>query len=136
MAISLFQIEEILARVSNGETLTAVCEDDHLPTRGAFVWACRNDETLTQRFALAIEFQVDAWSDEIIEISDNWQAIPDPQSRKLSVETRKWVMAKRLPNKYSERHINDHNHNGGIELHVHGTFPQAPPPKTEGDAPE
>ena len=39
-------IEEIIDRVSDGETMTAICQDDHLPTRRAIHKWRRKDQKL------------------------------------------------------------------------------------------
>ena len=65
-----------------------------------FRWLSENPEFQDQ-YARAREFQASAWEDDILSIADDEDE--DPQSRKIRIDARKWIMAKAAPKKYGDR---------------------------------
>lgn len=63
-------VDEILERLSNGELLTPICRDDHMPNRGTFLAWTLNDADLFRRYAHARELGYGVMFDETIEIAD------------------------------------------------------------------
>jgi hypothetical protein len=63
--------DEIVARLSMGETLTAICKDEHLPNRMS-VWNwCKKNPDLDVRMTKARLKQADSGFDEIMDIPDD-----------------------------------------------------------------
>jgi hypothetical protein len=110
--------DAICERLAAGETLKAICTDDAMPGETTvFRWLAASAE-FRELYARAREAQAELMADEIIKISDdgandtytdedgNTRTDYDVVNRsKLRVDTRKWLMAKRLPKRYGERTI-------------------------------
>jgi hypothetical protein len=111
---------EICRRVSNGETLSEVCRDDHMPPRQTVVqWDTDNRNGFASRYARAKERQIEYWADELLSISDDgrndWVERTDPknpgwqfngehvQRSRLRSDNRKWLLAKLQPHKYGDK---------------------------------
>lgn len=110
----------ICERIANGESLTAICKDEGIPSKvTVFKWLKEHGEFVNQ-YARAREMQADHYLDEIFEIADDgsndWmerqvkggaavKAVDQEhiQRSRLRVDTRKWAMAKLAPKKYGEK---------------------------------
>ena len=91
---------EILARISRGEALTTICNSDEMPSpQTVYEWA-ESDEWAAS-FARARQTGIHAMVDSCSQIADD-EAI-DPASRKIRIETRRWIASKLLPNVYGDR---------------------------------
>lgn len=113
--------QDICKRIAAGETLTGICEDDDMPpvqTVRHWLWADQNPE-FSKAYRSAREAQMDAWTDEILKISDDghndwmekqygettaWVTNGEALARsRLRVDTRKFLMAKIAPKRYGEK---------------------------------
>lgn len=109
--------EEILDRLSDGETLPRICADPHMPSRRTVMrWADDDPAGFSHRYRRAREMQRDAWADDIVEISDGNAAEPAQNGEKdgakdrsaverdrLRVSSRQWLMKVGSPTKYGDR---------------------------------
>jgi hypothetical protein len=105
--------EEILTRLSDGETLIAICRTDGMPDRSTVNrWMVRDDE-FAARIARARDIGQDSTVDECREIVDS--ATPeDFQVARLRVWHRQWEASKRAPKRFGERLVQEHHGpNGG-----------------------
>lgn len=107
--------DEICERIASGETLRAICRDDHMPTyRSVYRWR-ESDQEFSTRFALAREVGGDVIAEETIEIADDASndtritergEQPDTEwiaRSKLRVETRLKLLAVWFPRRYGQR---------------------------------
>ena len=94
---------EILDRMSAGETLRAICKDEHLPCRTTVsAWAVDDRPPgFADRYARARQYQADAMAEEALDLSDECK---DPIKARLQVDTRKWLTSKINPAKFGDRH--------------------------------
>jgi hypothetical protein len=88
------EIADIICdRMSNGESLRAVCRDPELPSeetvRG---WAVRDIDGFGQRYRAARLMLMEFWADEIVDIADDAQL--DPRDRQIRTSVRQWIMSK------------------------------------------
>ena len=91
----------ILARLSDGESLTTICKAEGMPTRRAIhQWVLTRDD-FSNRYHQACQIKAMGWADEILDIADGED--PDPMRRRLRVDTRKWLLSKMLPKVYGDR---------------------------------
>lgn len=96
---------DICARLAEGQSLRSICALENMPdVKTVYRWMGANEE-FRQQYALAREDQADTLADEIIDISDD--QTEDPQSRRVRIDTRKWVASKLKPKKYGDK--TDHN---------------------------
>ena len=113
----------ICERIVNGESLSAICRDEGMPSPSIIYRWMRENEEFCHRYTRAREDQADTLADEILDIADeniddfivddegNKRPNPDTVQRsKLRVEARKWIAAKLKPKKYGEKI--DHNIGG------------------------
>lgn len=101
----------ICERISDGESLRAICESDDMPNRATvFRWLGKHQE-FSDQYARAREEQAEALADEIVSIADQMPPITDNGStdsghvswQKNRVEARKWVASKLKPKKYGDK---------------------------------
>ncbi len=108
----------ICMRLSEGESLRSICNDDTMPgLRTVMRWLFDGDhEEFWQQYARAREAQAEVRADEIVDIADDvssdfttdkdGKAVADHeniQRSRLRVDARKWIAAKLLPKKYGDK---------------------------------
>lgn len=111
--------DEICARIMDGESLRAICLDDHMPgRRTVFEWL-DNDahEDFRARYAHARARAAEAFEDEIIDVARAATA-EDAAAKRLHVDTLKWVMSKRAPKVYGDKVTQEHTGPDGGPMQV------------------
>jgi hypothetical protein len=94
--------DEICRRISEGESLRAICRDPGFPTEGSVrAWSREDRDGFATRFRIARDLQLDCWSDLIVDLADRQDL--DPRDRAIRIDTRKWLMSKLAPKRYGER---------------------------------
>ncbi len=111
---------EVCERLSQGETLRAICEDSALPSHQTIYRWVAATPTFRAAYARARELQMDSWADDIIEIVDDasgdyvdrigkngeTERVIDPESvqrSRLRVDGRKWLMARLAPKRFGDK---------------------------------
>lgn len=105
----------ICERLSDGESLRAICLADDMPNKGTvFVWLSKHKEFADQ-YAKAREVQAERMAEEILEIADDGRndtyetengvgTNHDVIARsRLRVDARKWLASKMFPKKYGDK---------------------------------
>ena len=109
--------DEICARLSQGESLSSICKDEHMPAKSNVVaWALQIDTPFAKQYAHAREIAYQHLADELLDIADdgrndkqkdeNGRTIIDHDhiSRsRLRTDTRKWILSKMLPKVYGDK---------------------------------
>jgi hypothetical protein len=120
----------ICDRISNGESLRQICDDEGMPAASTvFLWL-QDDTTFSEQYARAREAQADAIFDEILLIADDgrndwmtrkfgdeerWVENGEAMRRsQLRIEARKWMAGKLQPKKYGDKLALEH---GGAVQH-------------------
>jgi len=115
---------EILGRLAEGETLTSICADKHLPTTWAVMdWVRTDKEGFQKRYEEARKHFFIRLADESLDIADDnsrdWKTIhrrggditvPDTEvvnRSKLRVEQRRWILSKVLPKEFGDYQQDD-----------------------------
>ena len=92
----------ICSRMSEGESLRAVCRDPDMPSEGAVRgWAVRDVDGFGERYRTARQFLLEYWSDEIVAIADDREL--DPRDRRIRTAVRQWLMSKLAPRRYGNK---------------------------------
>jgi hypothetical protein len=92
---------EICERIVHGESLRAICRDEHMPAASTvFLWLKTHAE-FTEQYARAREWQADTLADETLAIADN--AAGDPARDRLRFDARRWYAGKVAPKKYGDK---------------------------------
>jgi len=128
---------ELLERIADGESLRAICRDDHMPDKATVFRWLADDAELRDQYARARETQADSIFDEIIEIADDarndWMEKLDAEGQsagwvlngdhvqrsRLRIDARKWMAGKLRPKVYGDKV--EHEHKGGLTVSVSGT---------------
>ena len=126
---------EICTRITEGQPLTRICKDDHMPAvSSVYLWLLKN-KVFSDLYTRAREDQSDTLADQIMEIGDEvpMMVITDEDGKvtkrmdpaginrnRLRVDARKWVAAKLKPRKYGDRQILAGDKDAPIEV-VHST---------------
>lgn len=110
---------EICFRISEGESLAAVCRDGSLPSvRTVMRWLAEN-EAFRQDYARAREAKADADADNIGDIAARvLTGEYDPQAARVAIDALKWAAGKMQPKKYGDKI--DVNHGGGLAITITG----------------
>lgn len=97
---------EILRRISCGETLTDICDDEDMPAEGTFYSWIQGDMAKNELYARAQYERTFVHAEQLIAIADNC-SIEEVNKARLRIDTRKWSMAKANPKRFAERTINE-----------------------------
>jgi hypothetical protein len=104
--------DAICSRMSEGESLRAICRDVGMPSEGAVRgWAVRDVDGFGDRYRAARLLLIDYWADQIVDIADDGNL--DPIDRQIRTGVRQWIMSK-VSRGYGERLI----HSGDPESPV------------------
>lgn len=128
-------IAEICDRIADGETIRQIAKSEHMPAASTIYLALARDKDFSEHYAKAREAQLTRWEDELLEIADDGSNDWVERERqdgsidtvlnaehlnrsRLRVDTRKWIMSKRLPKVYGDRVTNEHTGpDGGAVVH-------------------
>ena len=108
-------IDEICERIVGGESLRSVCRDPDMPRSATVLRWLQKHPEFERQYARACEARTEAWAERIIEIADS-RNDRDVQSRRLEIDTLKWLMAKLAPKKYGKK--TDHEHGGTVTIEI------------------
>lgn len=104
----------ICERMATGESLRNICRDDGMPPESTVrMWAVDDRDGFAAQYARAREAQMDALSEDLLDISDG---DGDPQRDRLRLDARKWLMSKIAPKKYGERVELEHSGKDGAPI--------------------
>lgn len=113
--------DEICLRLSQGESLRAICQDGHMPDiSNVLRWVLREDmKDFREQYARARESQAEVMFDEILEIADDgsndfmtvkkgnleyeMENKEVTNRSRLRVDSRKWYLSKVLPKKFGDK---------------------------------
>ena len=97
---------EICERLGDGETLSEICEDDHMPTRRAvFYWVDDRPE-FAGMYATARIRQAECHYDKLVRAAETAKGLTDNaavQAYRLFIDTLKWACSRLRPEVYAER---------------------------------
>lgn len=106
----------ILEALAAGIPLRQICEDAALPAESTVrKWAVE-DSVFGARYAGARSIGLDVIAEGTIEIADD--LTEDPNSRRVRIDARKWLLSKMRPDKYGDRTALEHTGAGGAPLSV------------------
>ena len=112
--------EIILRRLAEGEGLNKICQTEGMPKRTTVIaWASPDNPAYPafgDRYARARRDGLDAIGEGITDISDD--LTEDPNSRRVRIDARKWLLSKMRPDKYGDRTTLEHTGAGGGKLEV------------------
>lgn len=93
--------DKICDALSDGKSLRTVCAQEGFPERiTVFKWL-REREGFAAQYARAKQEAADALADDMTAIADDETL--DPNSRRIRVDTRKWIASKLKPRVYGDK---------------------------------
>lgn len=112
-----------------GETLVAICKSDDMPSETTvYNWlADKSKADFLENYTRARVVQADQWHDELIEVAKDGsrdtkkvdgKTVVDHElvaRSRLVVDTLKWSIARRAPNKYGDRVTQVHEAGDGLK---------------------
>ena len=94
--------DEVVARMSEGETLVDICRDEHMPPRGTVQgWAIDNVDDFSSRYTRARELQGHASADFAVKRA--LQRSDNPQADRLEFDALRWFAGKVAPRHYGDK---------------------------------
>ncbi len=95
----------ICDRLSDGESLRKICEDENMPVKSTVLKWIRDKKELKDQYARAKEESADAFAEEMLQIADDVDLKNNNsiQQARLKIDTMKWLMSKQKPKKYGDK---------------------------------
>ena len=104
--------EEICERLAQGESLRAICSDDHMPSEAAVrQWDMDDRDGFSSHYARARAIGYERLAEDIVEIADKPVGCLENgatdsgavNKQRLQIDSRKWLLSKMLPKKYGDK---------------------------------
>lgn len=93
--------DRIFADMQEGKSLRQICRENGWPHSTVLAWLGKE---FSDQYAQAQEQRADYYFDEMIEIADEVPADKNAiAAARLRIDTRKWIMGRMNPKKYSDR---------------------------------
>ncbi|SFU74978.1 hypothetical protein [Nitrosospira multiformis] len=140
-------VDAIFAGISLGKSARAMCVEVGISQRVLWKWLA-SDEELMRQYQRAKELCVDAYAEEIIEISDEGSrdTYVDEKGREvinreviaraqLRIDARKWYAARLAPRKYGDKLPVTHEGSDARKSVVHNIAIAFVAPEDRGDEP-
>ena len=103
---------EVCERVSLGRSLRSVCLDKDMPAMSTIMDWLNHNEDFSEQYRRACEDRETTHFEEMLTIAD--EVLPETAEvarAKLRIDTRKWVLARMNPKKYSDKQQDDNTDN-------------------------
>ena len=107
---------EICERISLGRSLRNVCLDKDMPTKTTVMRWLDENEDFCDQYRRACEDRETTHFEEMLTIAD--EVLPETAEvarAKLRIDTRKWVLARMNPKKYSDK-VQEDNADNAVSL--------------------
>lgn len=92
--------DRLCAGLAEGRSLVVVCKEIGIYPQRVFEWLRTKEDFLAQ-YNIAKEESADLLTEQMLEIADD--LTDDAQSRRVRVDTRKWIASKLKPKKYGDK---------------------------------
>lgn len=114
-------VDAICKRVSEGQALLHVCEEEGFPNQTTVFRWLNEKEEFRHKYARAREIQIERMALDALRIADDPNE--DPQSRRVRVDTRKWILSKWAPKKYGDKLEVEQSGQQTLEIRIGGDRP-------------
>lgn len=100
------QIEEMITRMSTGETITSIASDPRMPGYTT-MWEWENkDDDLARRITRAREMGFVARAEQAVTKA---QSCEDPQKARLAFDADRWFLGKMCPKRFGDKQTHEHS---------------------------
>jgi hypothetical protein len=98
-------MQEICTRTEAGESLSAICEEVHMPSRMCFYAWLKKDPEFEEMHRQAMVARTERYAEETTLLADEARRAPPEltQAYRLAVEQRRWITGKLMPKKYGDK---------------------------------
>ena len=94
--------DTVCSRMSEGESLRAICRDPGMPSEGTVRgWAVRDVDGFAERYRAARLLLMEYWADQIVDIADDDEL--DPRDHQIRTAVRQWLMSKLSPRRFGDK---------------------------------
>ena len=107
--------DAICNRMSEGESLRAICKTTGMPNKRTVMRWLEKSEEMQIQYSEAQRLRAECYFDEIIDIADSRS---DPQKTRVQIDARKWVLARMNPKKYGDKFTQELTGEGGGPLQL------------------
>ena len=106
--------DAILERLANGESLRAICRDEHMPSIWAFLRYVDKDHEAAQQYARAREANGDYHGSSVAQIAvDVVNGVIPPDVARVAMDAHKWTAGRLKPKVYGDKLAVDHESPSG-----------------------
>ena len=124
---------QILERLSAGESLLKICETEGFPHRSTVIRWMASSEDFATKCARAREAQVDVMDDKVLDTANNVLAGQvDPHAGKVAISAFQWRASKLKPKVYGDATMLKHADADGNKLPTFEVSTVARKKKTDG----
>jgi hypothetical protein len=116
-ATAAAQMVEFIRRTADGESMRAICSDDHMPsTTTICTWLTKADDNVLEQYARAMDFRGQRFGERVTDIAERVLEDKDldPNRAKVATDALKWAAARLSPKKYGDRI--EANVSGAVEV--------------------
>jgi hypothetical protein len=97
-------MDEIVKRISEGESMRSVCRDKRMPSIWAVMDWQKDDPDFSHRCARARELQAEVMDEKILSVAERVEnGEMDPHAARVVLSAYQWRAAKLAPKKYGEK---------------------------------
>ena len=101
MALTQQQIQSVLTDLEQGLSLRKACTNADISSHGLWFKAMETVPELQDQYVRAKEKGLSVLADDLLQVSDDMTI--DPNSRRVMVDTRKWLLSKLLWKTYGDK---------------------------------
>jgi hypothetical protein len=101
MALTTQQIQSVLADLEQGSSLRKACTNADISHPSRVLELAEKDAVFAGQYTRAKESGLHLLASELLQVSDDMSI--DPNSRRIMVDTRKWMLSKMLPKLYGDK---------------------------------
>jgi hypothetical protein len=107
--------DEICTRIAGGESLRAICAEEHMPVMSTvLLWVVNDRNGFSEHYHASREAAGYAHADEALALRHELRAgTIDHQSAKVILDALKWGAERMAPKKHSQRQEMDHTSSDG-----------------------
>jgi hypothetical protein len=98
--------EEIIRRISAGESLRSVCQTEGFPSAPTVIRWTTEDEAFAEQYARACEARADTYFDKLDDIgsdAEKAESAVQVAGLRLKADNIKWQLARMAPKKYGDK---------------------------------
>ena len=111
---------DICLEITKGKSLRNILKEEGMPSTSTFFVWLAEDEEKSKQYARACDIRAEVIFDEMLDIADDntndYVNSDNIQRSRLRVDTRKWMLSKLNPKKYSDKLQTDTNITGDIGI--------------------